>query len=112
LKARCAGAPTPVYGLQTVYHKSQGVKAHSGAAGREILEDMKADFLEQAATKISVRLALALLDEIDKPSAGKGKQSGTSIDSDVDDAAERCDGKSPDRPKKGKLCTLSRSNPS
>jgi integrase len=48
---------------------------------------LASDPVKQAATKISDRLALALLGEIDKPSAGNGKQSGASIDSDADDAA-------------------------
>ena len=43
--------------------------------------------VKQAATKISDRLALALLGEIDKPSAGKAKQSGTIIDNAADEAA-------------------------
>jgi hypothetical protein len=43
--------------------------------------------VKQAATKISDRLALALLGEIDKPSAGKAKQSGRIIDNAADEAA-------------------------
>ena len=48
---------------------------------------LASDPVKQAATKISDRLALALLGEIDKPSAGKAKQSSTSNDNEADDAA-------------------------
>jgi integrase len=48
---------------------------------------LASDPVKQAATKISDRLALALLGEIDKPSAGKTKQSGTIIDNAADEAA-------------------------
>jgi site-specific recombinase XerD len=48
---------------------------------------LASDPVKQAATKISDRLALALLGEIDKPSAGKTKQSGTIIDNAADKAA-------------------------
>jgi hypothetical protein len=47
---------------------------------------LAADPVKQAATKISDRLALALLGAIDKPS-GKAQQSSTSIDNEADDAA-------------------------
>jgi integrase len=48
---------------------------------------LASDPAKQAATKISDRLALALLGALDKPSTGKAKQSGTSIDNQVDEAA-------------------------
>ena len=48
---------------------------------------LASDPVKQAANKISDRLALALLGAVDKPSAGKGKQSKTSIDNNADDAA-------------------------
>jgi integrase len=48
---------------------------------------LAADPIKQAATKISDRLALALLGAIDGPSAGKTKRSGASLDNDADDAA-------------------------
>jgi integrase len=48
---------------------------------------LAADPVKQAATKISDRLALALLGALDKPSAGKAKQSGTSINNEADETA-------------------------
>jgi integrase len=48
---------------------------------------LAADPVKQAATKISDRLALALLGAIDKPSAEKAKQSSTAIDKEADRAA-------------------------
>jgi integrase len=48
---------------------------------------LASDPVKQAATRISDRLALALLGAIDKPSARKAKRSGTPIDNDADDAA-------------------------
>jgi hypothetical protein len=48
---------------------------------------LASDPVKQAATKISVRSALALLREIDKPNAGKAKQSGKLIDSEADETA-------------------------
>jgi len=48
---------------------------------------LASDPVKQAATKISDRLALALLGAIDKPGLGKAKQSSTSIDNEADDAA-------------------------
>jgi integrase len=48
---------------------------------------LASDPIKQAATKISDRLASALLGAVDQPSAGKGKQSETSIDGNADDAA-------------------------
>ena len=47
---------------------------------------LASDPVKQAATKISDRLASALLGAIDTPSAGKAKQSGKSIESEVDEA--------------------------
>jgi hypothetical protein len=47
---------------------------------------LASDPVKQAATKISDRLALALLGAIDEPSA-KAQQSSTSIDNEADDAA-------------------------
>ena len=47
---------------------------------------LASDPIKQAATKISDRLASALLGAIDKPSAGKAKQSGTSAESEADEA--------------------------
>ena len=48
---------------------------------------LASDPVKQAETKISDRLALALLGGIDNPSAGKTKQSGTIIDNAADEAA-------------------------
>ena len=48
---------------------------------------LASDPVKQAATKISDRLALALLGAIDRPSAGKAKRSGALLDNDADDAA-------------------------
>ena len=48
---------------------------------------LAADPIKQAATKISDRLALALLGAVDKPSPGKTSRSGASIDDEVDAAA-------------------------
>jgi integrase len=48
---------------------------------------LASDPVKQAATKISDRLALALLGAVDKPSAGKARRSGASIDDEVDPAA-------------------------
>jgi integrase len=47
---------------------------------------LASDPIKQAATKISDRLALALLGETDKPHSGNAKRSGTPIDN-ADDAA-------------------------
>jgi len=48
---------------------------------------LASDPVKQAATKISDRLALALLGAIDGPNAGKAKRSGSLFDNDADDAA-------------------------
>jgi integrase len=48
---------------------------------------LASDPVKQAATKISDRLALALLGPVDEPSAKKAKQSSISIDNEADDAA-------------------------
>ncbi len=48
---------------------------------------LASDPAKQAATKISDRLASALLGALDKPRPGKAKQSGISIDDQVDEAA-------------------------
>ena len=48
---------------------------------------LAADPIKQAATKISDRLALALLGALDQPSAGKAKQSGAVVDNEADEAA-------------------------
>jgi integrase len=48
---------------------------------------LASDPVKRAATKISDRLALALLGAVDKPSAGKARRSGASIDDEVDAAA-------------------------
>ena len=48
---------------------------------------LAADPVKQAATKISERLALALLGTLDKPSARKAQQSGTAIENGNDEAA-------------------------
>jgi integrase len=48
---------------------------------------LAADPVKQAATKISNRLALALLGALDQPSAGKAKQSGAAVDNEADEAA-------------------------
>ena len=48
---------------------------------------LASDPVKQAATKISDRLASALLGALDKPSAGKAQQSGAAIESGDDEAA-------------------------
>lgn len=48
---------------------------------------LAADPIKQAATKISDRLALALLAALDQPSAGKAKQSRVAVDNEADEAA-------------------------
>jgi hypothetical protein len=48
---------------------------------------LASDPVKQPATRISDRLALALLDALDKPSAGKAAQSGTSVEKEDDEAA-------------------------
>jgi integrase len=48
---------------------------------------LASDPVKQAATKISDRLALALLGAVDKSSAGKARRSGASIEDEVDAAA-------------------------
>jgi integrase len=48
---------------------------------------LAADPVKQAATKISDRLALALLGTVDVPSVKNVRESNTSIDDEVDDAA-------------------------
>jgi hypothetical protein len=48
---------------------------------------LASDPVKQAATKISDRLALALLGTVDEPSAKKAKQSRASIDNEANDAA-------------------------
>jgi hypothetical protein len=49
---------------------------------------LAADPVKQAATKISDRLALALLGTLDEPSARKAQQSGTAIENRKDEADE------------------------
>jgi len=51
---------------------------------------LASDPVKQAATKISDRLASALLGSVDKPSAKKARKSSTSMDDETDDAAARC----------------------
>ena len=48
---------------------------------------LASDPVKQAATKISDRLASALLGTVDEPSAKKAKQSRASIDNEANDAA-------------------------
>jgi hypothetical protein len=48
---------------------------------------LASDPVKQAATKISDRLALALLGPVDRPSADKAQQSSKSIDDETDGAA-------------------------
>jgi integrase len=48
---------------------------------------LAADPVKQAATRISDRLALALLGTLDEPSARKAQQSGTAIENGEDEAA-------------------------
>ena len=49
---------------------------------------LASDPVKQAATKISDRLALALLGALDQPSAGKAKQFGAVVvDNETDEAA-------------------------
>ena len=49
--------------------------------------DLASDPVKQAATKISDRLALALLGPVEEPSTRKAKQSNIPIENEADDAA-------------------------